>query len=478
VTLNDSSCHDYFVNTKRWTPAAQLPMMRRIQEFARKKLPHGSFARGVSILAGGTAISQALAVLASPVLTRLYSVEDFGYFQMYIAFMAFATLAVTLRYEQAIFLPEKEEVAANLVIVTICTVLAMSVMFGFLAWAVHRYRLLPASAVGLRPYVRLIPFAICGAGLYQTFSIWALRQKAYPRVMGTKIAQVGSQIAIQTGMGVLHAGPLGLFLGDAIGRMTGSLTLARLVWHRSWSAFQFARWKTIWSAAVRYRRFPFVSSGSALVGVAAYSLPPLLMAQLYGPRTLGWFALGDRVLGAPAVLVGQAISQVYCVEAASLNVSNPEAFRGLFLRSVKRLLWLGLIPFVIFLLFGPGLFGFVFGASWREAGVYARWLAAMHYVAFVSWPLTPTLNILEKQFWQLGWDVGRLVLTVGSLWLTHRWGWSARSAIAIFGAVVLVGYASHLLISHHAIKERIRQLEASKSTQPIPSPEYAESERL
>src|SRR4029077_17703014 len=176
--------------------------------------------------------------------------------------------------------------------------------------------------------------------------------------------QGGSQIAIQTGMGVLHTGPLGLFLGDAIGRMAGSLSLARLAW-RSRGASQVARWNSIWSAAVRYRRFPFVSSGAALVGVAAYSLPPLLMAQLYGPRTLGWFALGDRVLGAPAVLIGQAVSQVYCVEAARLNVSNPEAVRTLFRRSMKRLLLLGLVPFLIFLLFGPSLFGFVFGASWQ-----------------------------------------------------------------------------------------------------------------
>jgi O-antigen/teichoic acid export membrane protein len=453
-------------------------MIRRIQESARKLLPRGPFARGVSILAGGTAFSQALAVLAFPVLTRLYSVEDFGYFQMYLAFMVFGTLAVTLRYDQAIFLPEKEDVAANLVIVTFCTILAMSVIFGVLAWAVHRYRLLPASAAGLRPYVWVIPFAICGAGIYQTLSVWALRQKAYSRVMGTKITQVGSQLATQTGMGFFHAGPLGLFLGDAIGRVAGSLSLARLAWHRSWSVFRLARWKTIWSAAIRYRHFPFVSSGSALVGVVAYSLPPLLMAQLYGTKTLGWFALGDRVLGAPAVLIGQAVSQVYCVEAARLNVSDPEALLALFLRSMKRLLLLGLVPFLIFLLFGPSLFGLVFGASWREAGVYARWLAAMHYVALVSWPLMPTLNILEKQFWQLGWDVGRLVAAVGSLWLTHRWGFSARSAIAAFGAVVLAGYGSHLLMAHYLIKERIRLFKAGKPSQPFTSPEYAESGKL
>ena len=455
--------------------ASPLLMKTRIQHLAQELLPRGPFSRSVSILAGGTAFSQALAVLASPVLTRLYSVEDFGYFQMYAAFMLFATLAVTLRYEQAIFLPEKEEVAASLVIVTFCTVMAMTAMFGGLAWAVHRYRLLPVSAAGLTPYVALIPFAICGAGIYQTLSIWALRQKAYPRVMGTKITQVGSQIAVQTGMGVFHSGPLGLLVGDAVGRVAGSLSLARLAWNRSRSAFRAARWNTVWNAAVRYRHFPFLSSGSSLLGVAAYSLPPLLMAQLYGPKTLGWFALGDRVLGAPAVLIGQAVSQVYCVEAAALNTADPNALLGLFMRSVKRLLLLGFIPFLTFLFFGPILFGFIFGQSWREAGVYARWLAAMHYVAFVSWPLTPTLNILEKQSWQLGWEIGRLLLVMGSLWLTHHWGWSARSAIGTFGAAIFVGYASHLLLSHYGIKKRIRQFETDKQSRSIASPEYVES---
>lgn len=450
-------------------------MKRRIEQLIQNLLPRGQFSRSVSILAGGTAFSQALAVLASPVLTRLYSVEDFGYFQMYAAFMLFATLAVTLRYEQAIFLPEKEYVAASLVIVTFFTIIMMTAVFGCLAWVVHRYKFLPSSAAGLQPYLALIPFAICGAGIYLTLSIWALRQKAYPRVMGTKITQVGSQITVQAGLGIFHVGAFGLLLGDAIGRFAGSLSLARLAWTRSQNAFRAVRWRTVWDAAVRYRHFPFVSSSSSLLGVAAYSLPPLLMAQLYGAKTLGWFALGDRVLGAPAVLVGQAVSQVYCVEAAALNAANPEALLGLFMRSVKRLLLLGLVPFLIFLFFGPTLFGFVFGQSWREAGVYARWLAAMHYVALVAWPLTPTLNILEKQFWQLAWEIGRLVLVMGSLWLTHHWGWSARSAIGTFGAAIFIGYASHLFISHYGIKRRIRRFEAEKQSRSNSSPEYVES---
>lgn len=430
--------------------------MNPFQNIARKLLPRGRFARNVSILAGGTALSQALAVMAAPILTRLYSVEDFGYFQIYISIMAFCSLAVTLRYEQAIFLPEKEEVAANVFAITLLSVAVMSLIAAVAAVAIQRVNLLPRSIEPLRRYLWLIPLGICGAGIYQSLSFWALRQKAYGRISGTKITQVGGLVTTQASLGFLHTGPVGLLLGDIVGRTAGSVNLARFAWEKSRNLLRAIRGRGMWYAAVRYRHFPTVSTGAALIGVAATAFPPILMAQLYGAKVLGWYALGDRVLGAPALLVGQAVSQVFSVEAAGLSNSDPSSLRTLFLRSIKRLLLLGIIPFLLFVFFGPGLFQFVFGKAWREAGVYAQLLALMHYVAFVGWPMTPTLNVLEEQFWQLGWDAGRLVLTLSSLWFAHHWGWSATGAIASFGGAMLVGYVVHMLLSYRAIMKKIR----------------------
>ena len=44
----------------------------------RSFVPKGQFARSVGILAGGTALGQAITVLAAPVLTRLFTPDDFG----------------------------------------------------------------------------------------------------------------------------------------------------------------------------------------------------------------------------------------------------------------------------------------------------------------------------------------------------------------------------------------------------------------
>src|SRR5712692_3450121 len=174
--------------------ASAPPYMDRIRRFVERLLPRGQFARSVSVLAGGTALSQGLAVFAAPVLTRLYRAEDFGYFQVYMSFMAFAILAVTLRYEQAIFLPDREEIAANLVAVTLGTVVMISALSGAAVWLAARRHILPPIAEGLRPYLWLVPVSMCGGGVYQTLSFWALRQKASSRVTATKLTQIFSML--------------------------------------------------------------------------------------------------------------------------------------------------------------------------------------------------------------------------------------------------------------------------------------------
>ena len=63
----------------------------------RALLPAGSFGRGVAVLAGGTAFGQALAIIASPILTRLYGPEDFGVLAVYTSIIGIAGEAIRQR---------------------------------------------------------------------------------------------------------------------------------------------------------------------------------------------------------------------------------------------------------------------------------------------------------------------------------------------------------------------------------------------
>lgn len=82
------------------------------------------FLRSVTVLAGGTAAAQLLMVLLLPVLTRLYSPQDFNTLSVYLGLLSIFSVVATLRFELAISLPEEDGEAAHL--------LALGLGFSFL----------------------------------------------------------------------------------------------------------------------------------------------------------------------------------------------------------------------------------------------------------------------------------------------------------------------------------------------------------
>ena len=81
-----------------------------------KWLHKNEFTSNVLKLITGTALGQLITVLVSPILTRLYSAEDFGIFAIYISVAGILSVIITLRFEDAIVLPAEDNEAIDLVL--------------------------------------------------------------------------------------------------------------------------------------------------------------------------------------------------------------------------------------------------------------------------------------------------------------------------------------------------------------------------
>jgi O-antigen/teichoic acid export membrane protein len=419
-------------------------------------LTKGGWVSGISVLTLGTAIAHGIGLLAVPLLTRIYSVQDFGQFQLFFSILSFAVVLSTLRYELAVPLPEDPEVAFHLVAVGLFTAAVMSLSAFVLARLACFAGLVPIHLAPLVPYTGVMAISMFGAGASQVLTYWTTREKTYSSSALAKITQTTTQSGAQLAWGYfIKAGSMGLILGDALGRMAAALALGIPCFHRAGHYRRGLSFRLMWQAALRYRTFPLVSTCSAMINAAGLALPMLFVEKTYGTFTLGWLAAAERLVGLPAQLISLSLSQVYLGEAARLAAADPPALRQLFMSLLRRLLLIGIVPCIFLMVVAPRLFAFVLGEPWREAGVYGRYVAVLYYVVFVTWPLMPTLNALEKQAWQFLWDVGRLLLVMASLWAASRWGCSARCAVAVYSTSLILGYAVHLFLSHCAIKRRI-----------------------
>lgn len=410
-------------------------------------LPVGQFGRRVATLAGGTAVGQAMAILASPVLTRLYGPADFGVLTVYVSLLTLTLTVASLRYEMAIPLPEEDSTGANLLALSLAIVIAIGLVTGCAIWLLQSQIAAWMGASALGPYLWFLPLGVLAAGVYQALSYWALRKRQFRRIAQTRVVQAVGMIAIQIASGLLRAGPLGLLLGDVFGRFASSTTLARLLWKQDRHVLSRVDLRGIRQAGIRYRRFPLLSSVSGLLNAAAVQLPSLLLATFYGAQVAGHFGLGQRIMAVPMSLIGQAIAQAYYSEASRLVQNSPASLQRLFRTTAKRLLLLGATPMVLLALTGSRLCSLVFGNAWDQAGVYLQILAMQYLAQFVVVPLAKTPTVLERQDLQMAWDAGRLALVTGTLLATRVMAVSDRAAVGAYGAAMLVSYLGLFIMS-------------------------------
>jgi len=411
-----------------------------IRRTVRATLPGGRFARSVTLLAGGTALGQVITVLVSPILTRLYTPEDFGVFGVYASILGIVTVVASLRYEYAVPLPEDDETAANILVLCFALLFGMTTLSWFVIHGLGGQIVTWANVPGLKPYLWLIPLGMLGAGTYQILNYWAVRRRDFSRIARTRLSRGLARAALQVGVGFAHSGPLGLLLGQLAGETAGSTSLGLAAWRKDRAPFKAVSLQGIRRAGVRYKRFPLFSSWADLLEALGLQVPQILFSAFYGAEVAGWFALGQRVIAAPLNIVVDSVAQVYFGEAARMPRDNPRAVRRLFLRLTGRLALTGGLPVVAICTPAPWFFLHIFGPGWEMAGRYVQIMGIMFAVRFAVIPFFHTLSILERQDLYFLWESTRLVLVVGSLIMGKSLGFSHVAGVVAYSLSMLIAY--------------------------------------
>jgi lipopolysaccharide exporter len=94
-----------------------------------------NFIANVLKLVSGSVTAQIMGILLVPLLTRIYSPEDLGIFQLFLSISSILIIFSTFSYQFAIMLPKTEEDSANVaflcaILVTLTSLLtAVAVLF-------------------------------------------------------------------------------------------------------------------------------------------------------------------------------------------------------------------------------------------------------------------------------------------------------------------------------------------------------------
>ena len=412
------------------------------------KFPKSEFSKNVTSQILGTGLAQALPFLATPLLTRLFSEDDFALYTSFFAVASIFAVGVGGKYHMAIVLP-KEEVNANKIFtlsiyITVAYTLLIALILPFF------YSFFPADLSNVLYYVPLYVFFY---GMWSTYINVSIRHKTFTINAFAKVLQAIGYIIAAIGLGISKF----LLSGLVVAKITGTMVSWLFLSQKSPIRFKWMPFRSLKEMANTYSDYPKFGIWPAFLNTISLQALVLILTKFYMTDDLGYFGLTFMVLSAPLALIGASYKDVFYQKIAVLmnKKKYPEALM-FFKKSALALLVMGLPICLVLHFFGEPLFGFVFGNKWGRSGEFAAILAFSFLIKLVVSPLssifnaTNTLRIASR--WQVLYFVTTFV-TLGYCASVLKLGVLSLLTVYVIHEIIL--YGIYFGLQHRTIRSYV-----------------------
>lgn len=374
--------------------------------------------RQVLTLLTGTTLVQALGILVSPLVARLYGPQALGHVTAAGVFASMIATIAPLALDAAIVIVDKDEEASEIAGFVVTSSIVVGVLSVGFVWLVSGLGLSWDSLkfVGANPlfwacFVGATAVLTCST---QAISSLAVRHQQFSSVSSSRVVQSVVTQGLTLGLGVWSPSDLSVAGSLIAGQALGLLVLVGISSRAAKSPLRLvrprlARMKQIVSAN---RRFPLYTYPHAILDSMRENAIVAAMGAAGGELGLGYWGLVARTVRGPVSLLGSAFSQVFTARVSqSAREGQPlePIMRWVFVRlGAAALLGTGILVF-----FGPPLFGLVFGEQWAEAGNIARLAVPWIAVNLVASPFAYLSYLLKINRPYLAWAIFYDVSLIG-----------------------------------------------------------------
>ena len=193
----------------------------------------------------------------------------------------------------------------------------------------------------------------------------------------------------------MSMGHAGLIIGQILSYLSGNYKLLKNFIAKKKETEQIS-WNEIKFQGIKYKRFPMFSMPAILANSMSRNFGNILIGIIFSKSILGFYSLAFKVLGLPITLIGGNIGKVFLQKANEDKINNGNTV-DIFLKIFKKLVLIGFPLFLVLFFILEDTFAFVYGETWRVAGIYSKILVPLFFLRFVSSTLSPVVSIFEKQ---------------------------------------------------------------------------------
>ena len=416
-----------------------VALKNKIHPFVKSK-----FVRNVAIVATGTAGAQAITIAFAPLITRLYGPEAFGILGTFMALLNVVIPVAALSYPIAIVLPKDDSDAKGIarlsayIALSIAGCLSLFLLIGG-NWLVDILRVQEISS-----FIFLIPLVILFGAFVQITRQWLIRKKQFGITARVDVFKSFTVNAAKVGFGFFYpfAAVLIIFatIGYAIQAILLGVGIKRSNIYKNPNLYEKSTKPNLLNLAKRHYDFPLYRTPQVFINAISISLPVLMLSAFFGPASAGFYMLAKKLLGLPSMLIGKSVGEVFYPRITEA-FQKDENLTRLIMKATFSLVAVGFLPFIIVVVYGPTLFGFIFGSGFLTAGEYARWLSVMLFFQFINKPAIATIPVIGLQ---KGFIIYEVISTSSKLialyigFVLFEFDKVAIALFSIFGAITYI----------------------------------------
>lgn len=414
--------------------------------FFSDKIKHAAqsdFARNSAKLISANVFAQVIGLIVYPLLTRLYSAEDFGLVNLFTSIGGVIVLLATAEYQYAIVLPKDEKKAAaafhagGFISMIIVGLVILSIPFRHIIADLFKT---PQFA----DVYALLPLFILLSSFWNLLNYWYIRQKSFGNISTYQMSQslVGASTKWAFGAGGYLQ--FGLIFSTLIGSLTSLITsLITAARKHVLDALFHIDPTTIKQVSHTYSNFPKYSLPRALVNQFFGQIPILILTPIFGIEQIGYWSMALLLAFAPISMITKSLYQVMYQKTTS-DVNQHKTIWPLFRKFLLYSMAVVIPAFCILYFILPDMAEWFLGAGWGTSGVYIRYMLPWLVVSILVSSTSFISDIFFKQriglFYEILLAALRLI-GVGIGIYIHSFtaaiaGYAVGSAIAVFAQLI------------------------------------------
>lgn len=395
------------------------------------------FTKNILFIMTGSSVSQVINIVSIPILTRLFLKDDIGAYQVILSFVMTVSTVASLKYESAIVLPESEAEANEVTSLSLITLSVFTILLGVVFWVFNDAVFGSLNIIQAKPFAVLVVALVFLKGVQVIIQQLTLRSKRFKEyshgtVIENTITKGGTAL-----YGLISPSLLTMLAFNSLGTISSIAYLLNVV-KSKWKKIRF---KNTWSAAKTYKKFPFVNTPMFFLNELSLQLPVFFLSRYFGLEIVALYAMGNRIITMPMSIISSSISRVYYQKAAELFNRDRGELKRLFLKTLTRLILIGVAVIILIYVFSPVLVNVLLGSEWERAIDFIKIMAPLLIFRFACNSLSSTFTVVNRQEYGLILTVFSLILRAVSMILFSSTPESMIWALSISSALFYLLYA-------------------------------------